>query len=249
MKTRRKMSIIETICFIACSVTIFVALSVLIYVKLINDDSELEVIEFTISEVTTPSTEMPDELHILKETEPEEVCKELTSTENPSEPENVESTEPEPDCPEESSSEDDTDTKMIKMTDEEIYTFATAIYLEGGSESLECQKGIGSVILNRMISTNRSLKDVLYEPLQFDVASSLSSYCPDDESLSAVNELLTFGPTMPRCVTYFRAGYYHQWNLSRVAPYCCIDNTYFSHDLRLCYQEGGCCYEQEESKE
>lgn len=140
----------------------------------------------------------------------------------------------------------DSKVRVLSLTDEEIYTLATALWLEGRGESTECQLGIGSVILNRMTTRGMTLNEVLYEYTngfyQFSVAPYISSSSPNDMTLASAEELVTNGPSMPLCVTYFRAGYYHDWS-DLILPYVNIDNTYFSHDIRLCENEGGCRYE------
>lgn len=119
----------------------------------------------------------------------------------------------------------------ITLTDDEIYLFATLVYLEGGAESYECQKAIASVVVNRMTTQNKSLYDVIYAPNQFSVARALSYNQPSESSQKAVNEVIENGPSVPEYVTYFRADYYHSW--SSVSDYTCIDNTYFSCDNAL----------------
>lgn len=115
----------------------------------------------------------------------------------------------------------------IALTDEEKEMFATIIYLEGGSESYECQLAIGSVILNRLMNGHwgNTLADVLYAKNQFTPAYKISSTTPTDKQRQVVEDLLTKGTTLPEYVMYFRAWYYFSW----ATPYTNIDDTYFSY--------------------
>lgn len=123
------------------------------------------------------------------------------------------------------------------LDDEDIYLLATAIYLEGGAESYQCQMYIGSIILNRMTTRSQTLSDVLYTPNQFSVVSQLAYSSPTDEQITVAKELAMYGPVLPECVTFFRANHYHDSNTvntSIIKDWCDIDNTYFSHDIRIC---------------
>lgn len=122
----------------------------------------------------------------------------------------------------------------IELTDDEKYTLATLIFLEGGGESEECQAAIGSVVLNRMTTSESDLESVIYADGQFEPAYLISSTVPTSTQIEIVNELCTNGPTLPEYITYFRANYYHDWG--DLTPYRCIDNTYFSFSGDLCYQ-------------
>lgn len=129
------------------------------------------------------------------------------------------------------------ETWSIQMSDDDIYLLATAIYLEGGIESQLCQSYIGSVILNRMSTQNKTLSQILYAKGQFSVAGELEYSDPTDLQIATTMELIIHGSALPECVTFFRAGHYHDKytvNTQYIKPYICIDNTYFSHDIRIC---------------
>ena len=113
----------------------------------------------------------------------------------------------------------------ISLTDDEIYTLATLVFLEGGAESYDCQRAICGVVLNRIILTDSSLYDVIYAPNQFAPAELISYRQPSEGSLQAVKDVLYNGSIIPRYVTYFRADYYFDW----CEPYICYDQTYFSY--------------------
>lgn len=121
---------------------------------------------------------------------------------------------------------------FMKMTPDEIRDFAALVYLEAGSESYECQKGIASVVVNRMITRGQSFYTVVYAENQFSPACNIPYTTASDSCYQAVYEVLKYGPTLPWNCTYFRANYYHSWS-SLVQPYTVIDHTYFSLDLTL----------------
>lgn len=118
------------------------------------------------------------------------------------------------------------------MSEDDIYLFATVVFLEGGAESYECQQAIASVILNRMTTSGDSLEDVIYAENQFEVVPSIPYSSPSESSMDAVKYVLEYGPTVPEYVLYFRAGYYHNW-ADTIGDYMCIDNTYFSYNVEL----------------
>lgn len=120
----------------------------------------------------------------------------------------------------------------IDITSNEVHELAALVTLEGGGESYECMKGIASVVINRSISKNIPVHDVIYEPAQFDVVADVSSTTGSDMAYIAVEEVLTYGPIFPLNVTYFRAHRYHSWSKA-IVPYLNIDNTYFSVDTTL----------------
>lgn len=138
----------------------------------------------------------------------------------------------------ESTQSEDDEWKFDFLTDDEIWMLATLVYLEGGVESIECQEAIASVVINRMLTEDKSMSEVIYAPGQFSVAYLVDSSMPDDVALGAVMSVVVNGTTVPKCVTYFRAGHYHEWNSSRIIPFCQIDNTYFSYDNQIC--DGNC---------
>ena len=127
----------------------------------------------------------------------------------------------------------ETEPKYYELTYDEIDMLARLVYLEAGGESYECMKGVASVVLNRMTSTGMSLHDVIYEPYQFSPACYIESTCYTDTVYSAVMDGVENGPSLPTYVTFFRADYYHDFGNGIVVPYTCINNTYFSADIRL----------------
>lgn len=122
----------------------------------------------------------------------------------------------------------------ITLTDDEVEILARAVYLEGGGESRACQEAIASVIINRMTVDDSDLVDVLYAEGQFEAvtSTSMSKVRPTSSTYQAVESVITYGPTIPEYVTYFRADKYHTWS-PRLRPFLVIDNTYFSYDIEL----------------
>lgn len=119
----------------------------------------------------------------------------------------------------------------VFLTYNEIKMLASLVELEAGIESYDCKKAVASVVINRMSIGNKDLVDVIYEKNQFSVADRVSEYEPTEETISAVKEILTAGVTVPKYVTFFRAGQYHEWG--DLIPYIKIGNTYFSYSLSV----------------
>lgn len=136
---------------------------------------------------------------------------------------------------------DDTSTWYYPMTYDELYELATLVYLEGGIESIDCQKGIASVVINRATTSGKSTHDVIYAKHQFTPAKYITTSKPSDSTLEAAKHVAMHGPTIPEYVTYFRADYYFDWG-ERYQDYIQIDNTYFSYDTVL-KSKVGCTYE------
>lgn len=118
------------------------------------------------------------------------------------------------------------DTYYIELTDDEVYMLATLIYLEGNIESLDCQRAICSVVINRMTMWDMTLEEVIYQKNQFTPAHLIPHYNPTDVQLGIVEEIMKDGITIPEYVCYFRADYYHSWSGMNDFKY--IDSTYFS---------------------
>lgn len=118
------------------------------------------------------------------------------------------------------------------MSDDEVELFAKLVYLESGSTSVDCQRAVASVVLNRITTQHSDLKSVIYAKGQFAVASKLSNAKYSEESMDAVKYVLLNGPTVPEYVTYFREGHYFNWGADHKG-YTNIDNVYFSYSIKL----------------
>jgi hypothetical protein len=114
-----------------------------------------------------------------------------------------------------------------KLEDRE--TLARLVFLESNTESLECQKAVASVIINRLNSGQwgDTLESVIYARGQFTPASKIPHTTPTDKNYEAVDYVLTNGPTLPSYCLYFRTGHHFPWQGYK--PYTSIDNTYFGY--------------------
>lgn len=119
----------------------------------------------------------------------------------------------------------------VYLTEYEVQLLSTLVYLEGGTESFECQKAIASTVINRMVNSGDTLIEVVYADNQYSVVSMLDSSSPSESAKDAVTEVLNNGVTIPTYVTFFRADYYHDWGDQ--VPYCNIDNTYFTYSQAM----------------
>lgn len=115
------------------------------------------------------------------------------------------------------------------VTPEEREMLARLVYLEGNTESLACQKGIVSVVINRLNSGywGNTLHSVIYAKNQFTPAKRIPYVTPNSTNYEAVDHVLQYGVTLPEYVLYFRANYHHRWSGYRW--YIQIDRTYFGY--------------------
>lgn len=118
-------------------------------------------------------------------------------------------------------------TGYIQLTDDEIYELATLIWLEGYAESVECQRAICSVVINRMTLWNMTLKEVVYYPGQFTPAYMIPDTKPDELQIEVVKYVIQNGPTIPEYVCYFRSKKFHSW--SGMNDYQVMGKTFFSY--------------------
>ena len=122
---------------------------------------------------------------------------------------------------------------------EEREMLAKITYLEAGICGFECQKGIVSVIFNRLDSGHWrkdmnndgeiTLYDIIYYPNAFSPAKPdmMASATPSQSCYDAVDYVIQNGPTMPPQVRYFRAWYHFTWD--NYIPYCDMDDVYFGY--------------------
>ena len=128
---------------------------------------------------------------------------------------------------------------IIEVEKEPIYTYnitsveremlARIVYLEANGESLECQKAVVSVIINRWQNGywGDSIKDVIYSRGQFSPAKNIYKTTPTERNYEAVDYVLKNGCTLPKYVLYFRSS--HHFNWKGYVPYTIIDKTYFGY--------------------
>jgi spore germination cell wall hydrolase CwlJ-like protein len=120
-------------------------------------------------------------------------------------------------------------TYIYNITPTDRETLVRLVYLEGNIESIECQKAIASVVINRLNSGywGNTINGVIYAPNQFAPASRIARATPTATNYEAVDYVLTNGVTLPSYVLYFRAGYHFSWN--GYVPYTSMGNTYFGY--------------------
>ena len=115
----------------------------------------------------------------------------------------------------------------LNVDDREL--LARLLYCEGRGESVECQRAIISVIVNRLNSGywGNTYSNVVYAKGQFSPVSSgaINNVKPSQTQYEVVDYVLENGITIPSWVMYFRASYHFNWK--GYTPYCNIDNTYF----------------------
>lgn len=139
---------------------------------------------------------------------------------------------PTPDEEEQSTTEVPEPQEYIILTGDEKWALACLVYLEGRGESLDCQRAIASVVINRYTTGSyQTLFDVIYEPLQFSPAYLIEDTTPTDIQIAVVEEIAWKGPTIPEYVTFFRAGRYH--NFGDLVDWKQMDHTYFSYSQSL----------------
>lgn len=126
--------------------------------------------------------------------------------------------------------------RYIKLSKSEINILASLVFFEGGAESIESQRAIASVVINRMKLDGLSLRQVVFAKNQFEPAHLIGNKSISSKYMERAKEVVNYvckhGPTVPKYVTYFRADYYHNW--SGMHAYKKIDQTYFSYD-EACY--------------
>lgn len=125
-----------------------------------------------------------------------------------------------------------TENMVYNITSAEREMLARLVYLEANTESLECQKAIVSVVINRWQSGywGDTLEDVVYYPNQFSPARLIDQTTPTNTNYQAVDYVLKNGTTVENFVLYFRASYHFDW--SGYEPYCKIDNTCFGYFIK-----------------
>lgn len=120
-------------------------------------------------------------------------------------------------------------THAFYLTGEEREMLVRLVHLEGRGESVAAQKGITSVILNRLKSGKwgNTLKEVIYAKGQFTPARQISSTTPNSEIYAVVDDVIQDGITLPSYILYFSANSYFTWR--GYVGYKVIDNTYFGY--------------------
>lgn len=120
-------------------------------------------------------------------------------------------------------------TYVYNLTSEEREMLARLVYREANVESIDCQRAVVSVVLNRLENGRwgDSVESVIYAPGQFSPAYLLRNTTPNNTNYDAVDYVLRNGSTLPSYVLYFRADYHFNWQ--GYQPYTSIDKTYFGY--------------------
>ena len=115
------------------------------------------------------------------------------------------------------------------ITAEEREMLAGLVFTEANTESLDCQKAVVSVVINRWQNGywGDTLHDVIYAKNQFAAAHKIFLVTPTANNYEAVDYVLKNGCTVPEYVLYFRANYHFKWR--GYVPYKAIDHTYFGY--------------------
>lgn len=114
-----------------------------------------------------------------------------------------------------------------KITSADREMIARLLYLEGRGESIECQRAIVSVVINRLNSGywGDTVKEVIYAKNQFEPANKIPNTTPNKMQYDAVDYVLDNGTTIPSWVLYFRASYHFDWQ--GYTKYAQMSNTFF----------------------
>lgn len=115
------------------------------------------------------------------------------------------------------------------ITSEEREMLARLVYLEANSESLDCQKAIASVVINRWQNGHwgETLEKVVYYKNQFTPITYINQITPNNTNYEAVDYVLKNGCTIPKYVLYFRANHHFKWD--GYAAYAKIDDVCFGY--------------------
>lgn len=132
--------------------------------------------------------------------------------------------------------------KIVEVEIEPVYKYnvssveremlARLVYLEANTESLECQRAVVSVVINRWQngSWGNTIASVIYSPTQFSPAGLIHKTTPTETNYAAVDQILKNGSILPPYIMYFRSKYHFDWQ--GYAPYAKIDNTCFGYFLK-----------------
>lgn len=97
----------------------------------------------------------------------------------------------------------------IEITEEDIELLSALVYQEARGESLDGQKAVVEVVLNRVLDSDfkNTVYDVIYEKRQFSTAKKLKGTVPNEENYEAVRYVIENGNTIfPTNYVYFSVG-------------------------------------------
>lgn len=86
----------------------------------------------------------------------------------------------------------------IEITEDDINLLSALVFCEARGESLDGQKAVVEVVLNRVLDSDfkNTVYDVIYEKRQFSTASKLKGTTPNEENYEAVRYVVENGPTI-----------------------------------------------------
>lgn len=112
----------------------------------------------------------------------------------------------------------------VNMTAQEREYLARLLYTEARGESIECQRAVVSVVINRVRAYNSDIISVIKAKGQFDLGNKLDNIVPLQTQYDVVDYVLANGITIPEDVIYFRSGHFHSF----AEDYTTIGRLFFS---------------------
>ena len=108
---------------------------------------------------------------------------------------------------------------------------ARLVYLEANTESLECQRAVASVVVNRWLDGRwgSTIASVIYSPYQFSPAGLIHKTTPTETNYVAVDHILKSGSILPKYCLYFRSEHCFSDVWEGYARYAQIDDMYFGY--------------------
>lgn len=131
--------------------------------------------------------------------------------------------------------------KIVEIEKEPTYKYsissveremlARLVYLEANTESLECQRAVASVVINRWLDGRwgSTIASVIYSPYQFSPAGLIYKTTPTETNYVAVDHILKNGSILPKYCLFFRSQYGFSSTWSGYAEYAKIDDMYFGY--------------------
>ena len=112
-------------------------------------------------------------------------------------------------------------------------TLARLVYLEANTESIECQRAVASVVINRWQDGmwGNTITSVIYYPYQFSPSGLIHKTTPTETNYAAVDQVLKNGPSLPSHVMYFRSGHGFSKTWDGYAESAQIGDVYFGYFL------------------
>jgi spore germination cell wall hydrolase CwlJ-like protein len=108
---------------------------------------------------------------------------------------------------------------------------ARLVYLEANTESLECQRAVASVVINRWLDGRwgSTISSVIYSPYQFSPAGLIHKTTPTEMNYVAVDHILKSGSILPKYCLFFRSEYCFSDVWNGYSRYTQIGDMYFGY--------------------